>query len=89
MSYKKLQKRGSFLVEVLLTVVILSVSLTIIIQSLVSSLRAISYSANYSSAILSAENKMFELLQQAHLFLLLNNRLISSSKREKSKGLEA
>ncbi len=65
--------KGSLLLEALLAVVILSVSLTLIIQSMTSSLRASVYGADYTLAIILLENKMFELL---------NKGLPSSSERE-------
>ena len=54
--------KGSLLVEVLLAVVILSVSLTLIIQSMASSLRATVYSTGYSMALLLMENRLFHIL---------------------------
>ncbi|MFC1510606.1 hypothetical protein ACFL49_02995 [Candidatus Omnitrophota bacterium] len=56
-------RRGALLMEVLLAVVILSVSLTLIVQSLASSLRATVYSLNYAKAAFLADNKMFDLFQ--------------------------
>ena len=66
-AWKKVQSRskkvcnipqGSLLIEALLITVILSVSLTLIIHSLLSSLRAMGYVASYSTAALLLENKM-------------------------------
>ena len=55
---------GALLMEALLAVVILSVSLTLIIQSLMTSRRASVYSRDYSIAGYLLESKMFELVQQ-------------------------
>lgn len=60
----KNNKRGSFLVEVLLAVVILSVSLTLIIQSMTTSLRASQYVRGYTLALGFLENELFDLKQQ-------------------------
>ena len=56
--------KGSLLLEALLSVVILSVSLTLIIQSMTSSLRASVYGGDYTLAVVLLENKMFELLTE-------------------------
>lgn len=56
-------KKGAFLLEALMIVVILSISLTSIIGALVSSLRASVYSADYTKAVLLAENKLFSLMK--------------------------
>lgn len=45
-----------------MSVVILSTCITLIIQSLTSSLRALTYSQDYSQALILAENKMQEFL---------------------------
>ena len=55
---------GSVLLEALLSVVILSVSITIIIQSMMSSLRAAKYSEEYIQAIILLENKMTEIISR-------------------------
>ena len=54
--------RGSLLLEALLVIVILSVGLTFIIQSLSSSLRALAYSKNYDQAAFLIDNKFSEIL---------------------------
>lgn len=54
--------RGSLLLEVLLAIVILSTSLILIIQSFVSSLRAMVYSGDYSTAAFLLDSKMFDVL---------------------------
>ena len=54
--------KGSLLLEALLSVVILSVSLTLIIQSMTASLRASVYGADYTLGTLILENKMFGLM---------------------------
>ena len=56
--------QGSLLLEALLSVVILSVSITLIIQSMVASLRASVYSTGYTMALNLLENKMYTLIQQ-------------------------
>jgi len=59
---KSINKTGSLLVEALLAVVILSVCLTVIIQSLTTSLRATIYSEDYSKMIVLLENKLVDLI---------------------------
>ena len=54
--------KGSLLLESLLAVTILSVSLTLIIQSLVSSSRGIAYNTKYMIAMLLLDDKMNELM---------------------------
>lgn len=57
-------RRGSLLVEVLLSVVILSTALTLMIQSMTASLRAIQYGAGYTTALILLDNQMCELLSK-------------------------
>jgi len=59
------ERRGSFLIEVLLTIVILSVGLTLIVQSMISGARAMARNSQYTAALLLAENKIFEFLNDA------------------------
>lgn len=56
-------KKGSILVEALLSVVILSISITLIIQAMTASLRATTYGADYSQALFLMENKMSEMMR--------------------------
>ena len=56
-------RRGSLLIEVLLSVVILSTALTLMIQSMTASLRAIQYGAGYTTALILLDNQMCELLR--------------------------
>jgi type II secretory pathway component PulJ len=58
------EKRGSILLEVLLSVVILSVGLTAMIQSMTSALRAGRYSTDYMIALTAMEDNMFDLLEE-------------------------
>ncbi|MBI3617246.1 MAG: hypothetical protein HY210_03400 [Candidatus Omnitrophica bacterium] len=57
-------KSGSLLIEVLLSVVILSTALTLMIQSMTASLRAIQYGAGYTTALILLDNQMCELLRK-------------------------
>jgi len=59
---KFLTRKGFLMVEVLLAIIIISVSLTVIIQSLGSTLRASILQGEYSLATILAENKMFDVL---------------------------
>ena len=65
-------KKGSLLLEALLSVVILSVSLTVIIQSLTTSLRAVTYSSDYTTALFLIDNKMFDLIRKGFIEKDLN-----------------
>ena len=56
--------KGSLLLEALLVIIILSISLTLIIQSFVSSLRASVFSSDYSKVAILADNKMFDLMSR-------------------------
>lgn len=56
-------RRGSVLLEALLSVIILSVSLTVIIQAMTSSLRAATFSAQYTQAIILLDNQMSEMMK--------------------------
>ncbi len=60
----KFNKKAFLLIEVFLTISILSIALTSIIHSFLSSLRATVYASEYSKAVLLLENKMYELLQR-------------------------
>ena len=60
-------KKGSFLIESLLTIVIMSVGLTFIIQSFLSSFRASAQVADYAIATILLENKMNSLLQMGSI----------------------
>ncbi len=55
-------QKGSLLLESLLAIVIVAVSLTVIIQALLSNLRAMTRSSSCLSAMVSLENKMDALL---------------------------
>ncbi len=61
---KNKKKAGSLLLESLLAIVILSVALVLLIQSMTASLRAARYSSDFSVAVVLAENKMYDLLQK-------------------------
>jgi hypothetical protein len=67
MNKKKLYKKGSLLLEALLSVVILSTSITLIIQAMTSSLRATRYSLGYLEALFIAENELFDSLTKGAL----------------------
>ena len=56
------RNRGSVLIEALLTVSILAIGLTVVIQSFLSSLRANVSVRDYSIAMILLESKMSELL---------------------------
>ena len=68
-----LTQKGFFLVEVLLVIVILSVSLTLIVQSLLANLRVIKYNKEFSQAMGLIENKMNEVLSAEILGALLKD----------------
>lgn len=59
--------RGSILIEAILSVVILSVSIALIVQSLSSSVRSSVYSYEYTTALSLLENKMFDLLKDGFI----------------------
>ncbi|OGX23961.1 MAG: hypothetical protein A2787_02520 [Omnitrophica WOR_2 bacterium RIFCSPHIGHO2_01_FULL_48_9] len=67
MIFSRHSKSGSILVEALLTIVILSVGLVYIIQALTSSLRTVSLTKDYSTAVALSENKMFDLLRKGFI----------------------
>ncbi|MFH1360892.1 MAG: hypothetical protein ABIJ41_07695 [Candidatus Omnitrophota bacterium] len=58
-----LSARGTILMEVLLTITILSVGLTFIIRSFITSLRSSVITSDYSTALLLVDNKMHKYLQ--------------------------
>ena len=60
-SILRLNKKGSLIVEALLTISILAVGLTFVIRSYVSSLRAAAYTADYTMAVFLLENKMHDI----------------------------
>ncbi len=55
-------KKASLLLEALLVIVILSIGLTLIIQAMSSSLRALSFSKSYALAAFLTDNKLSEIL---------------------------
>ena len=55
---------GSVLMEAILSVAILSVSLTLILQSLTTAMRSTVYCLQFTQAIFLAEDKMFEILRK-------------------------
>ncbi len=57
-------RKGSILVEVLLTVVILAVGLTAIIQAMNTSVRGVYHTTGYTTAVLLAENTMFSYVSK-------------------------
>ena len=59
--------KGSFLLEALLSVVILSVSITMIIQSMTASFRAMVYSGQYTAALILLENKMSDVIRKGFI----------------------
>ena len=59
--------RGSLLIEVLLSVVILSVSLTLMIRSMTASLRAVQYAASYAQGLMVSEDWMTELARKGFI----------------------
>ncbi|OGX37663.1 MAG: hypothetical protein A3D87_03850 [Omnitrophica WOR_2 bacterium RIFCSPHIGHO2_02_FULL_50_17] len=61
------KERGSLLLEALLSVMVLSVSLSVIVQSMTSALRAIRYSADYTAALTALEDQMFDLMEGGFL----------------------
>ncbi|HBR14541.1 MAG TPA: hypothetical protein DD723_03225 [Candidatus Omnitrophica bacterium] len=61
------RNKGSLLLEGLLSVAILSFAVTLIIQAMTSSLRAILYSADYTTALVLGEDKMFDLLKDGFI----------------------
>ena len=62
--FLSLGNKGILLMEALLAVVILSVGIVAIIQSLLSSLRSVVFHGNYTQAALLTDNKMFDLLEK-------------------------
>ena len=58
------KKKGSLLIEAMLSVMILSVSLSVIIQAMTSSYRALQYSGQYLLSLNVIENELFTLLMK-------------------------
>lgn len=63
----RMNNKGTILIEALLSVVILSVSITMIIQSMTASLRATEYGVQYTEGLILAENKIFDLMQEGFI----------------------
>lgn len=64
---KRLKDDGFTLLEILVAVAIIGIALTVIIQLFSSNLRAISVSKDYVHAVIKAEEKMRELLEEEDL----------------------
>ncbi len=60
-------RRGSLLIEVLLCVVILATALTLMVQSLTASLRAIQHAGGYTMALILLDNQMCALLRKGFI----------------------
>lgn len=60
-------RRGTLLLEVLLALVIMSISLGVIIQSMTSSLRGARYAAQYTQAAMAADTEMTRLLKESRI----------------------
>lgn len=60
-------QNGSILLEALLATVILSMSITVIMQSLTSSLRAAKYSAQYTKALILLDDQLTEYFQEGFI----------------------
>lgn len=58
---------GSLLLEALIVIVVLSIGLTFIIQSLSSSMRALNYAGQYTQAAFLSDLKLSELLLQKNI----------------------
>ncbi len=58
------RRRGSLLIEALLSIVILSTALTFMIQAMTSSLQAMHYGAGYTTALILLDNQMCDLLRK-------------------------
>ena len=63
----KLNRKGSFLIEVLIIISILSTGLTLIIGSYLASMRAGKYISDYSRAAILLESKMADLMQSGFI----------------------
>ncbi len=59
--------KGSLLIEALLAVVIIAISLTLIIESLASSYRAVILTKDYSQALILLENQLSLLAQKGFI----------------------
>ena len=76
MAISKIQSNeASILLEVLFAIVILSISVTLIIQSMSSSLRAIVYNSQYMKALIFSENAIVNVLQQKDASTISNNNI--------------
>ena len=80
---KKRYRKGFLLVEVLLTILILSVGLTAVISSYVAAWRATIYSSDYSFATLLLSNTMSNLLQRRFIEAGLNETGVFAEPYEK------
>lgn len=66
-SAERLKNRdGTLLLEVLLALVIMSISLGVIIQTMTGSLRAARFAAQYTQAALAADAEMTNLIKELH-----------------------
>ena len=60
-------RRGTLLLEVLLALVIMSISLGVIIQSMTASMRGARYAAQYTQAAMAADAEMSRLLKDSRI----------------------
>ena len=66
-AYQQKWRQGSVLVEVLVSVVIMSVSLTLIMESFVASLKATAFNKQYTQALGILENRLEVLTRNNHV----------------------
>lgn len=69
---EKFNDQGSFLIEVLISVMILSVGLTSVVRSYMTSLKALVYAQEYTIATFLLENMIIQFVQQGFIDLSLN-----------------
>ena len=73
-NFYQIGNKGILLVEILLAVVILSMSLVVIVHSLILSLRATSQSSRYTKAIWALDNEMVDWVLKRHITSLTSSR---------------
>ena len=61
---REYKRKGSLLLEALLSIIILSTSISLVIRAMTSSLRATRYSADYTEAMFLLENEFFDILSE-------------------------
>jgi len=82
-------KKGSLLIEALLSIVIISTSITLIIQAMTASLRSMVFSTEYTEAVLMLDNEMFRIISKGQVSSGVSDEYVDDSEEKYKYVLES